>query len=195
MPQPPRLILFTRYPTPGAAKTRLIPALCADGAARLHRRLTERTLATMRASGLPIELRVTGAAEAEFRAWIGDDVAIVDQGPGDLGDRLARAAADPPVIFLGADAPHLTADHIRQAVAALEWSPVTIGPAEDGGYYLLGLAGAVPDIFGAMPWGSDAVLAETIRRLETAGIEPALLETLADLDRPEDLARWPELAR
>lgn len=190
----PVLVLFTRYPVPGQAKTRLIPAIGADRAAELHRRLTERAVATLRRSGLPIELRVTGAEPERFADWLGEGLSPVDQGEGDLGERLARAAAMPPVILLGADVPDLSLRQIESAAAALEAHDAVIGPALDGGYYLLGLARPMPFLFPAMAWGTDRVLAETVARLERAGTRFTTLETLADLDRPEDLARWPELS-
>ena len=189
----PRLVLFTRYPEPGRAKTRLIPALGPDGAARVHRRLTERSVAAMRASGLPIELRVTGAEPDAFAAWLGDDLVFILQGDGDLGERLTRASADAPVILLGADTPALSANHLTDAAAALERSDAAIGPAEDGGYWLVGLARPMPLLFVDMPWSTDAVFALTRARLVDAGVEPVLLATLADCDRPEDLAGWPDL--
>jgi len=188
-----RLVLFTRYPEPGRAKTRLIPALGADGAAALHRRLTERTVAAVRASDLQAEVRATGAGIEAFEAWLGTGLPILDQGEGDLGDRLKRAAPPYPVLFIGADAPDLTAAHLSGAAGLLADHSVVIGPAEDGGYWAIGLAAPCDMLFDDMPWGSDRVFDETCRRLARAGINPALLPTLADLDRPGDLARWPEL--
>ena len=189
----PRVVLFTRWPEPGQAKTRLIPALGAEGAAALHRRLTERALDTMRDSGLAMEVRVTGAPLPQFRDWLGDGPALVDQGGGDLGERLLRAA-EPPVIFIGADIPDLSAARLRDAAAALRDAPVVIGPAEDGGYYLLGLRTPMPFLFEAMPWGTDQVFAITKERLAGRGLVSVLLPALADLDRPGDLDRWPGLA-
>ncbi len=188
----PRVVLFTRWPEPGRAKTRLIPALGADGAAALHRRLTERILCEMRRAGLPMEVRTTGAAPTAFRAWLGEGPAYLDQGEGDLGVRLLRAAA-PPVLFIGADIPDLAAAHLLQAAAALRDVPAVIGPAEDGGYTLLGLRDPMPFLFSDMPWGTDQVFSLTVGRLAARGIAPALLPMLADLDRPEDLPRWPGL--
>jgi len=183
--------LFAKYPTPGKVKTRLIPALGAGGAAALHRRLTERTVAAMRAADLPFAVRYSGADEAAFAEWLGADVRLIEQGDGDLGARMGRVEA--PAVLLGADVPDLSADHIRAMAAALERAPVAIGPAEDGGYWSIAFARALPLLWDAMDWGTDRVLPETLRRLEAAGIEPALLETLADCDRPEDLERWPWL--
>lgn len=186
----PKIALFARYPAPGQAKTRLIPALGPQGAARVHRLLVERTLATIRASGLPFAVHCTGAPLADFAVWLGD-VELVAQGEGDLGARLARVGA--PAILLGADVPDLTHAHLAAAAKALEKHEVVIGPATDGGYYLLGLARPMPFLFDAMPWGTSAVLENTLARLSAQGIGPALLEPLADCDLPQDLALWPEL--
>lgn len=187
-----RVSMFARYPTPGAAKTRLIPALGPDGAAMVHRRLVDRIVAALRASGLPFEVRTTGAPIADFADWLGDDIPFVDQGEGDLGARLARVGA--PGIVIGADAPGLTADVLRRAAAALDDAPAVIGPAVDGGYTLLGYRDPAPFLFDAMPWGTGTVFAETMRRLDARGWRTIRLEPLEDIDRPEDLARWPEFA-
>ena len=188
----PRVILFTRYPVPGQAKTRLIPALGAAGAAALHRTLTERTVTVVKESGLSLQIRSAGAAVEMFTEWLG--VAnVVDQGEGDLGIRLARAAPPYPVIFIGADAPDLTPALLRNAADALRHAPAVIGPAEDGGYWLLGLASEVPGVFADIAWSTDAVFAQTVACLAAAGIDPVLLPELADCDRPSDLARWPGL--
>ncbi|MBC7521272.1 MAG: TIGR04282 family arsenosugar biosynthesis glycosyltransferase [Sandarakinorhabdus sp.] len=186
---PLRVALFTRWPEPGKAKTRLIPALGAAGAAALHQRLTERTVATVRAAGLPLEIRSTGADPARFRDWLGVD-SVVDQGEGDLGERLARTAQTLPVLLLGADIPGLMPHHLTAAAAALAAAPAVIGPAQDGGYWLLGLAAPAPQLFTGIDWGTGSVLAASLARLPA---DTPLLETLADLDTPEDLAHWPGL--
>ncbi|MBB5695330.1 TIGR04282 family arsenosugar biosynthesis glycosyltransferase [Muricoccus pecuniae] len=190
----PRIALFSRFPEAGRAKTRLIPALGPEGAAALHRRLTERALEVLRASGLPFELRHTGAAPEAFHEWLGADVPLAEQGEGDLGERMARAAAEPPVILVGSDLPDLSPGHLHAAAAALQSHRAVIGPAEDGGYWLLGLREPMPFLFEPMEWGTEVVFAETMARFASKGVRPSLLGRLADLDRPEDLARWPELA-
>jgi uncharacterized protein len=189
----PRLVLFARYPTPGAAKTRLIPALGDKGAAKVHRQLTERTLNMLLSSGYPVELYYTGAAEADFRAWLGNDFTLTQQAEGDLTDRLMAALNPAPVIFFGSDTPDLALLHIMAAVEALAQQDVVIGPAEDGGYYLIGMRQALPGLLTDMPWSTDQVMPETLRRLSVMGVEPVLLETLHDCDRPEDLPLWPWL--
>ena len=188
----PRLVLFVRYPTAGRAKTRLIPALGAQGAADLHRRLTERTLATLRATGLPVELRTTGAPTAAFHRWLGD-VVCIPQGCGHLGARMRRGAADAPAILVGADIPDLAPGHLIAAAKALANAPVTIGPAEDGGYYLIGVREPLPWLFAPMAWGTRSVRTTTLDRLAKRGVAVTLLAPLSDLDTPGDLERWPGL--
>jgi uncharacterized protein len=195
----PRLVLFARYPLAGAAKTRLIPAIGPDGAAHVHRQLTERTMAVLRETGHAVELHYTGANEDAFRNWLGDGFALVQQADGDLTDRL-MAALDPsaesgPVIFFGADTPDLSTQIVADAVMALQAHQVVLGPADDGGYYLIGMNQPMPELLTDMPWSTDQVMPETLRRLTGLGVEPVLLETLHDCDRPEDLPRWPWLMK
>ena len=188
----PRVVLFTRYPEPGKAKTRLIPAIGAERAAQVHRTLTERTMRAVLQSGLALEVRATGAPLEAFADWL-EAPSIVDQGAGDLGQRLARAGPPYPTLFIGSDAPDLTAELLRNAADALDRADAVIGPAEDGGYWLLGLARMVDRVFDGVEWGTEAVFSQTMGRFAAAGIDPVLLPELADCDRPEDLARWPEL--
>lgn len=190
MPPSPRLALFARYPEPGLAKTRLIPALGADGAARVHRRLTERTLDILAQSSLPVELHFTGAPASAFREWLGDGITLIEQPEGDLTARLLAALEPAPVIFFGADTPGLEPAHVSAAVSALEDNDVVIGPAADGGYYLIGVRSPFAYLFETMPWSTDAVTPETLRRATAAGLSHALLETLHDCDRPEDVPAW-----
>ncbi|WAT16723.1 TIGR04282 family arsenosugar biosynthesis glycosyltransferase [Aurantiacibacter sp. MUD11] len=191
MSLPPTIALFAKYPHAGKAKTRLAPALGDAGAAEVHRRLVERTLATVRESGLPFAVHFTGAAAEDFAAWLGADVPLVEQGEGDLGARLARVEA--PAILLGADVPGLTAEHLLAAAEALREVPVVIGPASDGGYYLIGFTREISFLWGEMPWGTERVLKATEGRLGEQGVPYRLLSELDDCDRPEDLANWPEL--
>ncbi len=187
----PKIALFARYPTPGQAKTRLIPALGEEGAAQLHRKLVERTIATIREAGVPFAVWFTGASREGFAAWLGDDVELFEQGEGDLGERLARVPA--PAILLGADLPDLPALYLRQAVSGLAASHTVIGPAFDGGYYLLGFNKPVPFVFSDMPWGENTVMEETLARLADHELSTLMLKPLGDCDRPEDLVHFPGL--
>jgi uncharacterized protein len=190
--KPPRLVLFTRFPTPGKAKTRLIEAVGAQGAAEVHKTLTERSVKTLCAAS-PIEVHVTGADEAAFRGWLGEDVALVPQVEGGLSERLLGALDPAPVIFFGADTPDLTTAHVAAAIEALMAHDVVIGPAEDGGYYLIGVREPYQCLFTDMPWSSAEVLPETLKRADENGLSVTLLEALSDCDTPQDLARWPWL--
>ena len=193
MPIHPSLVLFARYPVAGECKTRLIPAVGAEGAAAIHRKLAGRTADLLRASNGRAVIAYTGSDAAQFEQWLGEGFEFVEQVEGDLTDRLCAFVDRAPVIFFGADTPDLGAHHIASAIAGLESHEVVIGPADDGGYYLIAMRRSLPELLVDMPWSTDEVLPETLRRLQAMGIEPLLLETLSDCDRPEDLTRWPEL--
>jgi hypothetical protein len=107
---------------------------------------------------------------------------------------MKRATQNGPVILVGSDCPEIRSHHLQLAAKALETAEIVIGPAEDGGYWLIGLARPMDFLFADMEWGGERVFAVTKERLAERGITPVLLETLADCDRPEDLARWPDLA-
>ena len=186
----PRLSIFARLPVPGQVKTRLVPALGEEGAARLYARLLALTVEVARESGLDFELRVTGGEVGAFQGLFGDDVPVVDQGDGDLGARMARVEA--PALLIGSDCPGITAPLLRAAAAALEDRRVVLGPANDGGYYLIGYREPVPFLFEDMEWSTPKVLPETLARLAARGHGPAILPELADIDTAEDLAEWPE---
>lgn len=187
----PRLSIFARLPVPGEVKTRLIPALGAEGAARLYARLLAMTVGVARDSGLEFELRVTGGEPALFHAIYGADIAVVPQGKGDLGARMARV--DGPALIIGSDCPAMSAPLLKAAAAALTEREVVIGPATDGGYYLIGFTRPTPFLFADMAWSTANVFGETLARLAARQIAPAVLPELSDVDTAEDLARWPEL--
>jgi len=202
-PGPARLIVFTRYPEPGKAKTRLIGRLGAEGAADLHRAMTAHTLAHARAfaarGGAELEVRYEGGDEARMAgAFGGGRRCYVPQGGGDLGDRLARAveagfrAGAPAVLVIGSDCPGVTAGLLGRALGRLggDAGRVVLRPALDGGYYLVGLARAVPGLFAGIAWSTDRVLEQTIERARLAALDVRLLKPLADVDRPEDLDAW-----
>ena len=190
----PKLVLFARYPTPGECKTRLIPAIGAEAAADLHRDLTERTVNLLCASGAPVTIASTGATPTEFEEWLGTRVSIEEQVSGGLSERLLAFTDRAPVIIFGADTPDLTAAHISEAIEGLATHDVVIGPATDGGYYLIGMRKPYPELVANMPWSTDQVLRETLRRLDALGVAPLLLDPLSDCDRPADLKLWPQLA-
>jgi rSAM/selenodomain-associated transferase 2/rSAM/selenodomain-associated transferase 1 len=199
-----RLILLARYPVPGKVKTRLVPALGAEAAAGLHRRLVLRTLRTAKKAcqlvPADLEVRFDGGSERAMSHWLGDSICFLPQDAGDLGERMARAFEESfhsrsvATVLIGSDCPGLTPDILTTAFARLTQAPVVLGPACDGGYYLIGLSRPMPELFRGIPWGTDRVLAESLRVLERNGCKPALLSPLEDLDRPEDLSAWRHIA-
>lgn len=186
----PLISIFARWPEPGKAKTRLIPAFGADGAAAIYTKLLAHTVEVARASGVPFELRATGADSGAFREAFGDDLHIADQGDGDLTARLGRVPA--PAIVIGSDCPGLTPAILRAARDRLENEQMVIGPASDGGYYLLGYREEAGFAFDDMEWSTPRVFEETLRRFAARGIRPSVLPELSDVDTPEDLSDWPE---
>ncbi len=196
-------LVFVRAPEAGRVKTRLAASLGAEGALRVYRRLAEHALREARALGGEVRVHFTPAdAGAEVRAWLGDGPRYLPQSAGDLGARMEAAfraafeAGADRVVIIGSDLPGLSAALLRRAFDALESHPAVIGPARDGGYYLLGMRATIEGLFDGIPWSTTEVLARTLERLGAAGIEPALLDTLSDVDELDDLpAGWVEWAR
>jgi rSAM/selenodomain-associated transferase 1 len=192
----PRLLIFAKAPLPGLAKTRLIPALGAAGAAALQQRLIRRTLATAAQSWLATELWChPDCAQPFFAACAGEvTVELRSQQGADLGERMHHAfvTAAAPALLIGTDCPALSAQDLRTAAAALAAHDAVLGPAADGGYYLIGLRRPQPTLFRAMPWGTDAVLALTRTRLHAAGLRWQELPLHHDIDTPDDLVHLPK---
>ncbi len=143
-----------------------------------------------------VEVRIHHApagAGAAVRAWLGEGPAYLPQAGGELGvrmrDAFARAFAEGAerVVIVGSDLPEISASLLRRAFDLLDGSPAVIGPARDGGYYLLGLTGMIGGVFDGIEWSTPGVLAATLDRLRAAGVEPAMLEPLSDVDTVEDL--------
>ncbi|MBK5931394.1 TIGR04282 family arsenosugar biosynthesis glycosyltransferase [Halochromatium salexigens] len=196
-----RILVFAKAPVPGACKTRLIPALGAEGAARLAETLLRETLERVASARLaPIELWCAPDATHPVFSALAERVGLQleTQRGSDLGARMQTATAGALVtseraVLIGTDCPALDADYLRQALSALNNQPAVLGPADDGGYVLLGLrrdaAPALPALFASMPWGSDRIAAITRARMREAHVDWVELPSLADIDRPEDVAQ------
>jgi rSAM/selenodomain-associated transferase 2/rSAM/selenodomain-associated transferase 1 len=190
------LMIFAKAPVAGAAKTRLAPVLGEQGAADLHARLTERILHTAVTANLaPVELWCSpDCGHPFFQAVTGTVGRRVQHGQ-DLGDRMANAfdaalGHHPYAVLVGTDCPAMTADYLARAFALLDGgADAVLGPAEDGGYVLLGLRCMDKRLFEGVAWGTDSVLDQTRERLAALGWRWQELETLWDVDRPEDLER------
>jgi rSAM/selenodomain-associated transferase 1 len=187
-----RIVIFAKAPVAGKAKTRLIPALGAEGAARLAREMLSDTVTEAIASGLEVELCATPAPlDSEWEPFL-PDISCTDQGEGDLGERLARAAArvieaGENILLIGTDCPELGRERLKAAAEALERSDAVLYPVEDGGYALLGLRRFNASIFSGIAWSTASVAAETRARIEGLDWSLHIGETLRDVDEPKDL--------
>ena len=199
MNTPCHVIVMAKAPLAGYAKTRLIPALGAQGAAALAMRLLVHALEQAQQAGLgSVDLCCAPSArDAAFAPWVGAaGITLTDQGEGDLGERMERALqrgllAQRRVLLIGTDAPALGASVLRAAAAALETHDVVFVPAFDGGYVLVGLRRPVPELFEGMTWSTPLVMQHSRERLAHAGIGHAELAPLADIDVPADLVHLP----
>ena len=193
------LIVMAKAPEPGQAKTRLIPALGAQGAARLAERLLERAVDTAldAAIGEVVLACAPDTAHAAFAAQERHGVSLRAQGRGDLGLRMRRAfdeafaAGAVHALLIGTDVPALDAATLRRARAALAAADAVFVPAFDGGYALIGLRRVEPSLFEDLPWGSAAVMALTRERLAAAGLAHVELPPVHDIDEPTDLQHLP----
>ncbi|MCU0936330.1 MAG: TIGR04282 family arsenosugar biosynthesis glycosyltransferase [Gammaproteobacteria bacterium] len=190
-----RLLVFTRAPVPGEAKTRLIPALGAEGAAALHARLVRRTVSAARGVA-PITVCCAPGPDHPFFQSLAVDfgVGLQPQAGADLGERMSWALRDAlagarAAVLIGTDCADQQPTDLADAFEALEGgADAVLGPVADGGYWLIGLRRWDAGLFAAIPWGTAEVLGRTRRALEALGWRSAELAERHDLDRPEDLA-------
>ena len=194
-----RVLVMSKAPDPGQVKTRLIPLLGAEASAEFYRSMVYNTLDTMVSAALcPVELWCTPSTEHSFFIHCRNQYAITlaEQSSGDLGRRMSHAAETAlqqagSVVLIGADCPTLTADDIDTALHALaNGSDVVLGPAGDGGYYLIAMHAHHPRLFEDVPWGDADVLAVTEQRLQSLGLACHKLTTRPDLDTPADYRAW-----
>ncbi|WP_328984996.1 TIGR04282 family arsenosugar biosynthesis glycosyltransferase [Thiorhodovibrio winogradskyi] len=203
------LIVFAREPVPGRVKTRLIPALGSEGAARLYRRLLGMALQAGSASACArlqlwcagVEDQAGDAGDASSlctRLAAAHGFSFHPQPEGDLGTRMA-AALDAALIesdravLIGSDCPDYAPNYLDAGFAALDDHDAVLGPAADGGYVLIGLRRPAPELFTGITWGSASVLTETQVALREAGLNWFELPTLRDLDCPADLGHCLDL--
>ncbi|MCI5122139.1 MAG: glycosyltransferase [Candidatus Electrothrix sp. AUS4] len=198
------IVLFTRYPQAGKVKTRLIRELGPEGAAMLHSRLTKQVINNLRPllSNDSIQLRVSycGGSKEEIQTWLGSDLPLGKQQGKDLGERMlhafeqAWAQGTKKVLLIGSDCPGINPAIIESGLEQLELHDLILGPAADGGYYLIGLPARLKDrkqdytaLFQNITWGTEQVLQQTLKQAKGSNLSCALLPQLHDIDRPEDL--------
>ena len=193
------IVVMAKAPLAGFAKTRLIPALGAEGAAALAARLLEHAVEQAVAAGTgPVGLCCTPDVNHAAFVRLAERYALLltPQGDGDLGERMARALAHRLAEFercllIGADIPGLDAAYLRGAARALLDHDAVFGPALDGGYTLVGLRRPAPQLFEQMAWSTPDVMQHTRERLARLGLRHVELAPLADIDEPAGLAELP----
>ena len=196
------LNIFAKAPILGTVKTRMSPPLSPAQCLRLHEALLNHTLARMRpliAGGVEASLCLTGTLQEaleQARRMEAEGFGLDVQQGAHLGERLSHALTTrfrqgySRVIFVGTDCPGLGSNAVRDAVRALNRQEVVVGPAQDGGYYLIGFAACLPEILRGIPWGTPAVYETTLDRLRRRRVRWKSLERKADLDTFGDLKQF-----
>ncbi len=192
----PQTVLFVRAPRRGTVKTRLARSLGEDNALEAYRALLTVTCRALRELN-HVELRVTpDDGLHELESWCAPGWTLAPQGTGSLGERLATTVVDhfqngaTSVVIIGSDCPDITAQDIRNAHNALANADVVLGPATDGGYWLIGLRHPAVGIFDDIAWSTDAVFQQTQARAASLNLSLATLRPLDDVDTHEDWLRW-----
>jgi uncharacterized protein len=195
------VILFTRYPRPGKCKTRLIPVLGAEGATRIHRQLVTHILQKLshfvHRNNTELSIYYADGSLTEIETWLGKSYSFFQQEGKDLGERMAQALTQAlsqgrNVILLGSDCPAITASLLHEALTSLHHHDMVLGPAHDGGYYLIGLARNVSssccrNLFRHIPWSTPQVLSMTLKQVQEQKLHLHMLSKLHDIDTAEDL--------
>lgn len=195
VPGGPTVIVMLKAPRMGSVKTRLAAEVGAGEATRIYRLLVERQMAALPANWPVAVFFAPADAENEMRAWLGPRPALHAQTEGDLGRRLtfavdaAFAGGAGGVLVIGGDCPELDEAGLREAGEALRTHEVVLGPAGDGGYYLIGLPRPQPELFADVPWSTSGVFAVTLQKIAAAGLATHLLPVRDDVDTAADLRR------
>jgi rSAM/selenodomain-associated transferase 1 len=190
-------VIFARVPSPGGVKTRLVPALRADEAADLYRALLVDTIEVAESAHARPTIAFTPATgRRQIERLLGPRRRLLIQPPGDLGERIEAVVGQVQrgkagrVIVVGSDCPGLTAARIAEAWEALGSAPAVLGPALDGGMYLIGVARSAAGLLQAVPWSTGRELDAVRGRLTERGIAFRELAPERDLDTPRDLLEW-----
>ncbi len=192
-------LLFARRPEAGKVKRRLAEEIGAKEAAELYSAFLGDILAAVRQTGRPFAIGCTPAAAVDyFRSLAPDAAEVFAQEGGDLGERMSAALEKffrlgwGPIVLVGSDIPLLSPEILCRAGDELMKVPAVLGPARDGGYYLIGLDRVRKELFAGPGWGGGTVLEETRRILEQGGVDYRLLPPLTDIDTAADLERLKE---
>lgn len=198
------LIVFAKEPKAGKVKTRLIPSLGIESATELYQELLTRTLNTAVKTKLSdIQLWISGDIEHQYFKQFKDKnyFNYFSQSGEDLGQRMFNAfdsalKTSPYAVLIGSDCPSLSICDLSAAMTSLrKGKDVVLGPAKDGGYYLIGLKKNIPELFANMSWGEESVLSETCARINRLNLDLELLQERNDIDRESDLESYEKIKR
>ncbi|KAF0182819.1 MAG: hypothetical protein FD164_1015 [Nitrospirae bacterium] len=188
--------VFLKYPAPGQVKTRLAASIGSEKAAEFYRELTELVLERTISPEQYRRILFISPEERilDFVRWLPDETFLPQRGD-TLGERMAAAvkmllARGPRAVLIGTDIPDLHAPLVAEAFAALEDHDLVIGPARDGGYYLIGMKHDYQLLFEGIAWSTPTVLTETVRKAGMLGLSCRLLPELSDIDTVEDYTQW-----
>ena len=196
------LIIFMKFPRPGAVKTRLQPEISPEGSYRLFRAMCEDLVANLQNSE-QFDLQIhfwPPESEAQMRDWLGEHLSFVPQIAGNLGEKMNGAIANSlaagyrKAAIIGSDLPTLDAARINLAFEKLDSSDAVFGPTDDGGYYLVGMRRAIPALFENIPWSTTSVFVKTMEVANSNHISVALLPQESDIDTFDEVrllwAQW-----
>ncbi len=192
------LVIFARVPRAGHVKTRLAAAIGDSAALTAYRSLADLVFrAALRSPDYSVTVAYTPEnGEDAMREWLGASVNLVPQSNGDLGARMSAAidhaicAGAQRVVVIGTDCPDVTAEVIEDAFRRLAAADVVLGPASDGGYYLIGMSRVHASLFENVPWSSPDTLRTTLDRARALGLSVALLDERPDIDTVDDWRAW-----
>lgn len=196
------MLVFAKAPVAGEVNTRLIPDIGIDAATELQSELIHSRLAALKGQGLcNVHLWCAPDCEHDFFQHCKNkyEVDLFKQQGADLGERMSLAIKESlqsfkRVVLIGTDAPSLTIDHIEESINQLGDKEIVIGPAEDGGYVLIGMSQHCDNIFQSVLWGSDRVLEATREKIRENNLTSFELELCWDIDRFEDYRRYKNMS-
>ena len=196
------IILFTKYPQVGKCKTRMITELGSEAATHVHKLLVTHTLNTLKPlltsqKNIDFKIYYHGGTSTQMQQWLGKNYLFKQQQGKDLGERMATALVHALThnynsILIGSDCPEIHAAILEEALVALDHNDIVIGPAHDGGYYLIGVAAHISGyickkLFNSIPWGTEQVLQKTLQHVDSLNLKAHFLTKLHDIDTAEDL--------
>jgi hypothetical protein len=191
------LMVFVKYPTPGSVKQRLAQHLGNKRAAEIYKKIAEtivQKVAPASSEDYILEIYFSPQEDEKLmRQWLAENEYFSPQQGSDLGARMSNAfshafaAGYTKALLIGSDCPDISRDIITQSFDMLKAKHIVLGPAYDGGYYLIGVREPIPELFSNIEWGTEKVLSQTIDKINAAGLSLGLLPVLRDIDRIEDL--------